>query len=100
MKTTIRHRIAIAGTYLSRLTLGAMFVFSGFVKAVDPMGTVYKLEDYFAAFGMGAWFPRWEVMILALLLSTLEFCLGIGLLTGTRKTSSAILSLLFLGVMT
>lgn len=100
MKTTTRHRIAVAGAYLSRLTLGAMFVFSGFVKAVDPMGTVYKLEDYFAAFGMGAWFPRWEVMILALLLSTLEFCLGIGLLTGTRKTSSAILSLLFLGVMT
>lgn len=36
-------------TYLQNFC-GALFVFSGWVKAVDPLGTAYKLEQYFAEF--------------------------------------------------
>lgn len=52
--------------------------FSGFVKAVDPLGSTYKFIDYFNAFGM----PSLEVTAfpLAILLSALEFTIGVCLI--------------------
>ena len=38
-------------TSVSRFVLAAVFIFSGFVKAIDPLGTQYKIEDYLNAFG-------------------------------------------------
>ena len=36
---------------VARLLLGLSFVFSGFVKALDPLGSTYKINDYLEAFG-------------------------------------------------
>ena len=63
---------------ISRVVLGLVFVFSGFVKGVDPMGSAYKFTDYFTAFGMG--FLEFLAVPLAFILSAVEFLIGISLL--------------------
>ena len=66
----------------SRITLGLVFIFSGFVKAIDPLGSAYKFGDYFEAFHME--FLDKVTLPLALLLSTLEFIIGFALLLKLR----------------
>lgn len=63
---------------ISRTLIGIVFTFSGFVKAIDPLGSTYKFEDYFTAFGMDTFIPL--AFYLAIILSGLEFFIGIGLL--------------------
>ncbi|MBR1519927.1 MAG: DoxX family protein [Bacteroidaceae bacterium] len=73
-----------------RLLLAATFIFSGFVKANDPLGTVYKLEDYVSAM---AWFTLPETFLLgcAVILAFFEFTLGVYTLFAiSRKTTSRI----------
>lgn len=40
-------------TQLARIAVGGLFIFSGFIKANDPVGFSYKLEEYFEVFGAG-----------------------------------------------
>ena len=47
---------------MCRFVLGITFIFSGFVKAVDPLGSFYKIRDYLEAFGLSAWVP-WIVAL-------------------------------------
>jgi uncharacterized membrane protein YphA (DoxX/SURF4 family) len=63
-----------------RIIIGLVFVFSGFVKGIDPLGTTYKLTDYFNAFNMGFFEPL--SLAFSILLNMSEFLLGIGLLLG------------------
>lgn len=67
---------------VSRILTGILFVFSGFVKAVDPVGGTIKLKDYFDAFGIE--FLTGIALPLAIALSTLEFITGFHLLINVR----------------
>jgi uncharacterized membrane protein YphA (DoxX/SURF4 family) len=84
--------------HLSRIAVGAIFVFSGFVKAIDPYGSAYKFGDYFMAFGMGWMEPM--TFSLGVLLSTLEFAVGLMLLTNICKRLAEPLALAFMAVFT
>lgn len=63
------------GLFFARIVLGLTFLFSGFVKAVDPLGSVYKFSEYFLAFGWSV--SENLVQLLSLVQSSLEFTLGI-----------------------
>jgi uncharacterized membrane protein YphA (DoxX/SURF4 family) len=68
---------------ICRIFVGILFIFSGTVKAIDPLGTVYKLEDYFQAFNIG--FLKDISLILAILLCTAEFIAGFSVLFNFRQ---------------
>ena len=75
----------------SRILIAPVFIFSGFVKAIDPLGSTYKFTDYFEAFGLDFLSPI--ALGLAVVLSTAELVIGLNLLMGilSRFTSWALL---------
>ena len=85
---------------LLRLVLGAVLVFSGYVKAVDPMGTLYKLQDYLTALNLSGMVPQWLLLVTAVALAALEFCLGIFILFAIRRRLVSRVTLAFMVVMT
>lgn len=85
---------------LCRFLLGGVFVFSGFVKAIDPFGSYYKLQDYLTAFGMGGWIHSALLFLAGILLAAVEFCVGVYMFLGIRKTVSAGGALLLMLFMT
>ena len=85
-------------TELSRIVGGATFIFSGFVKMVDPHGFAYKIQDYLIAFGLSEGFSL--AFPVAILLPVVEFLLGVCLLLGIYRKTVSRLFLLFMLVMT
>ncbi|MCE5204708.1 MAG: DoxX family protein [Porphyromonadaceae bacterium] len=79
---------------LSRVLVGATFVFSGFVKAVDPLGFTYKIQDYLIELGLTSLFPL--ALPVAVLMVTAEFALGVFLLLGIYRKWTTRLILLFM----
>lgn len=82
----------------SRIILGMVFIFSGFVKGIDPAGFGIKLSEYFQSFG----FPEWEALtlILGVLVSTGELIIGVCLVIGLRMVITAWAALLFMAFFT
>jgi hypothetical protein len=78
-----------------RIIVGLVFIFSGTVKAIDPLGTAYKFHDYFQAFNIG--FLNMFSLSLSIFLCTMEFMAGFSVLSGLRmKTGLRIVVLLMI----
>lgn len=85
-------------TRIGRILTGLIFVFSGFVKGVDPMGTAFKIGDYLTAFGM-EWLDG-IALPLSLLLCLVEFVTGMMLITGSMVTLASWMAALFMALFT
>ena len=83
---------------IARIIFGLVFLFSGFVKAVDPLGTAYKISDYLEAFSLTSLdflaFPA------SLLLIATEFTIGFNILFNVHLKASTWIASLFMLVMT
>lgn len=83
-------------TNISRFVLAIVLMVSGFVKAVDPMGAMYKLQEYASAFSADILSDDW-MLFFAILQAALEFLAGIFLLLGVyRKPLAVFVLLMFL----
>ena len=85
---------------LCRIIVALTFIFSGFVKAIDPIGLQYKLQDYLGAIGIPGFLPNWMLLIMAVLLAAVEFCMGIFLLFAIQRRLISKLIVVFMSIMT
>ena len=83
---------------LSKLLVGVTFVFSGFVKAIDPLGTTYKIQDYLEVMHL-SWFSE-LALVASFALITAEFLAGMLLITNIKFKLGLWLSTLLMIAMT
>jgi uncharacterized membrane protein YphA (DoxX/SURF4 family) len=83
---------------ISRFLISLVFIFSGFVKAIDPHGSAYKFSDYFDAFGLD--FMSSSTLILAILLSSSELLIGLCLFLKIRMRETAWALMIFMSFFT
>lgn len=93
-KSKIKNHILL----IARIIFGLVFLFSGFVKAVDPLGTAYKISDYLEAFSLTPLdflaFPS------ALILIATEFTIGFNILFNVHLKATTIIASIFMLIMT
>ena len=90
------HRINGAVLFISRVLVGFLFIYSGFVKGVDPLGTQFRIEDYFYVWGMVWALPL--ALSLSVFMNAFEFSLGALLLTKIKArwiTTLALMMMVF-----
>ncbi len=97
----IHHRAFRNLSHVCRLILGAVFIFSGFVKSVDPWGTALKVNEYLSIYGM-EWFQP-ASMVFSIWLCGAELMMGLMLTFKVRIrliSIFAVLSMIFFTVLT
>lgn len=82
---------------LMRLVVGGIFIFSGFVKAIDPWGTYYKVTEYLLTLGWDTLAS--QALFFAFALPALELLLGVAIFVGAYRRSAPIAVLLFMALM-
>lgn len=87
----------VAIVLVLRLAVGGVFIFSGFTKAIDPWGSVYKLTEYFGVYGL----PPYDglLLFLAFALATIEALLGLFVFLGIYRRFAPVAMLLMMVVM-
>lgn len=90
-----RHMRAIV--WVMRIAIGAVFIVSGLAKAIDPWGTIYKMEQYLNVWGLPD--VRSLVIVASVALSSVEFLLGTLLLAGSYRRSAPLLLLAVMAFM-
>ena len=93
-------KLRITVVNVCRFVLAATFIFSGYVKAIDPLGTLYKLKDYAAAMSLNGLLPDWVLVGVAIALGALEFALGVFMLFAVRRHVVSRITLAFMTAMT
>lgn len=93
-------RAKAVALYVARTVVGLTFILSGLVKAIDPLGTQYKIQDYLAAIPPSLSLPDMLTLLMSVSLSMVEFTLGAFMLTAISRRLTARLTLLFMLVMT
>ncbi len=84
-------------TNISRLLVGSLFIVSGLIKANDPIGFSYKLEEYFSADVLSMEWLGNYALSLAVLVCIAEIVLGVATLLGTRMKLVSWALLLMMG---
>ena len=86
----------------ARILTGALFIFSGFVKAIDPKGLAYKMQEFFEAWsnsgffsGMMKTFDHYAISF-SVIMITLEVAVGFALLIGWKKKLTAVVLVLLM----
>ena len=83
---------------ICRVVFGILFVFSGFIKAIDPIGSALKIKEYLGAMHLA--FMDFLSIPGAILLSTTEFIIGVAILKGLRINLFSKLALWFISFFT
>lgn len=73
--------------WISRIFVGLLFIFSGLIKANDPIGFGYKLQEYWVVFGTDFLTPHSATI--AIVVCALEILLGALLLLGFYRRTVA-----------
>ena len=97
------HAGQVAGNIIlqiGRILFGMVFVFSGFVKAIDPLGSTYKIEDYLRTFGGFFESMADYAFPIAIALSTIELLIGLNLIFKVHLNLTMLLAFVFMAVMT
>lgn len=100
LANNIKNRTTLIAANLCRLLLAVVFIVSGFVKAVDPKGFAYKLQEYASVFSLEEQWVGDMVLPASLLLSAMEFILGVWLFMGMHRRFSAIMTIALMMLLT
>jgi hypothetical protein len=96
----IKNKVWKVWVNICRFLCAFTFIFSGFVKAVDPIGNSYKIQDYFSFFHLPFFATSTSSLFVAMGLSTFEFWIGAALLFGVRRKSGTFFALAMMVVLT